>query len=325
MSSRKVGNGSQLPVRSKYASVRRILESCFRAQISPPIALLKLVFACGNPADLDSAMKSTLEAAAIRNSAALDELYALYLENRPACERVMNMPEPEPETSSMTPDAHIAWLRKSFDMWVTEDESLSVALYTFGNPRLIHNATQEIIDVLDEWGLLGPAVDVLQIGCGTGRVEALLAPRVRLAWGIDISANMINTARRKVAGLDNIRLSECSGRDLALFEAKSFDLVYAVDSFPYIVETGAELVDRHFAEVARVLRDDGHFVIFHYSYRNNPARDRRDVRRLAGIHGYTVVHEAVTPFTIWDGVGYHLRRSPRDASHSSIDVRKRRS
>jgi ubiquinone/menaquinone biosynthesis C-methylase UbiE len=130
-----------------------------------------------------------------------------------------------------------------------------------------------------------------------------------LAWGIDISAKMIVAARQTLGGLDNVRLNQCSGRDLALFEANRFDLVYAVDSFPYIVEVGAKLVDRHFAEVARVLLPGGHFVIFHYSYRRDMARDCRDVRRLAAAHGYSVVREAVTPFTIWDGVGYQLQKT----------------
>ena len=205
-------------------------------------------------------------------------------------------------------EARIDRLRATFDKWVEEDAALSVAAYTFGNPRLIQQATQEVIDVLDEWGLLGQEVDALQIGCGTGRIEALLGSRVRLAWGIDISAKMISAAHRNAAGPANIRFSQCSGRDLAPFEAKSFNLVYTVDSFPYIVQAGAELVDAHFAEVARVLRDSGHFVIFHYSYRADMARDSLDVRRLAAAHGYRVVREAVTPFTIWDGIGYHLQK-----------------
>ncbi len=88
-----------------------------------------------------------------------------------------------------------------------------------------------------------------------------------------------------------------------------FDLVLAVDSFPYIVDVDEELADRQFAEVARVLKDYGHFVIFQYSYREDAARDRRDVRRLAAAHGYAVIREAATPFTIWDGVGYQLQKN----------------
>lgn len=309
-SSERTNEGLRLPARVKNVSVPKIIDSCVSKEISPAIALLKLMFVSRTPADLEALVKLVLEAAAARNNRALAEVCELFAENHEACERAMTMPEPEPMTDSMTTGERIAWLRESFDRWVEEDAALSVALYTFGNPRLIHQATQEVIDVLDEWGLLGPAVDTLQIGCGTGRIEALLSPRVHLAWGIDISAKMIERAREKLAGLDNVRLSECSGRDLALFGVNSFDLVYAVDSFPYIVEAGAELVDRHFAEVARVLRDGGHFVMFHYSYRGDTARDCDDVRLLAAAHGYEVVREAMRPFTVWDGVGYHLRKRP---------------
>jgi hypothetical protein len=32
---------------------------------------------------------------------------------------------------------------------------------------------------------------------------------------------------------------------------------------------------------------------------------------MAAAYGYAVVREAVAPFKIWDGVGYHLQKSPR--------------
>lgn len=297
--------------------VSKILDSCAGNEISPAIALVKLMSVSHNSAGLEVVVKLAVKAAASRHSAALAEIWALYVENRPACERAMTMSKQEPMTEAMTTEARIAQLRATFDTWVEEDAALSVAAYTFGNPRLMQQATQEVIDVLNEWGLLGPEVDALQIGCGTGRIEALLGSRVRLAWGIDISAKMISAAQQKVAGPANIRFSQCSGRDLTLFEANSFNLVYTVDSFPYIVQAGAELVNRHFAEVARVLRDDGHFVIFHYSYQADVALDRVDVRRLAAAHGYSVIREAVTPFTIWDGVGYHLQKSMSQVPLSS--------
>lgn len=309
-SPRETIDRSRLPAMVKKLWVPAILDSCVRNEISPAIALLRLIFGSRNSSDLKVVMKLVAEAAATRGDLALEEICALYEENQLACKRIMILPEPKPMTESMTTDARIARLRESFDAWVEEDAGLSVALYAFGNPRLIHKATQEVTDVLDEWRLLGPAVDALQIGCGTGRVEALLANRVRLAWGIDISAKMIHTAQQKAAGLNNVKFSQCSGRDLAPFEANRFDLVYAVDSFPYIVEVGPELVDRHFAEVARVLREGGHFVIFHYAYGTDVASDCSDVRRMAAAHGYSVVREAVTPFTIWDGVGYHLQKGP---------------
>ncbi len=266
------------------------------------------MFVSRDAAHLEALIELVGEVAKSSNQSALEEICSLYDENRSGCGRIMSLPEPQPLTRSMTPGARIQRLRESFDRWVEEDALLSVALYTFGNPRLIRKTTEELVDVLDDWGVLGPAVDALQIGCGTGRVEVLLSHKVHLAWGIDISTNMIRAARQQALDLENVRFAECSGRDLTIFDANSFDLVYAVDSFPYIVEVGEELVDRHFAEVARVLRDSGHFVILQYSYRDDPACDLNDVRRMATAYGYEVLREAVTPFTIWDGVGYHLQK-----------------
>lgn len=295
----------------KQFAVSRILDSCARNEISPAIALLRLTSASHNSADLEDVVELAIEAAATQQNAALAEVCALYLENRLACERFMTMSSAQPASEPMTADARITHLRESFDTWVEEDDALSVAAYTFGNPRLMQQASQEVIDVLDQWGLLGAAVDALQIGCGTGRIEALLGPRVHLAWGIDIAAKMIDKAEEKIAHLQNVRFSQCSGRDLEPFEANSFDLVYAVDSFPYIVQAGADVVESYFAEVARVLRDRGHFVIFHYSYRGDLARDLNDVRRMAATYGYSIVREAARPFTIWDGAAYQLQLNPR--------------
>jgi ubiquinone/menaquinone biosynthesis C-methylase UbiE len=302
---------SWLPASVKRLGVPEILDSCVRNEISPAIALLKLIFVSRNAAHLEALIKLVRKAAKSSYQPTLEEICVLYDENHSGCQRIMTLPEPRPITRSMTPDARIKRLRESFDKWVQEDALLSVALYTFGNPRLIQKTIEEVVDALDDWGVLGPAVDALQIGCGTGRIEAALAHKVRLACGIDISENMIRAAEQHAADQENVRFAQCSGRDLTLFGANSFDLVYAVDSFPYIVEVGEELVDRHFAEVTRVLRDRGHFVILQYSYRDDPALDLNDVRRMAAAYGYAVVREAVAPFKIWDGVGYHLQKSPR--------------
>jgi ubiquinone/menaquinone biosynthesis C-methylase UbiE len=308
MSARKTTNSSRPPAKLENKLVREILQQCTKNEIPPAIGMLKLTFACGNTEELDAVINKMTDGGSHGNGLAEKKIRALYAENRAACERIMTMPPPEPLSEPATAEARISWLRKSFDRWVEEDSSLSVALYTFGNPDLVRLATQEIIDVLDDWQLLGPEVAALQIGCGTGRVEALLGPNIRLAWGIDISPKMIASARKSLAGMDNVHFSECSGRDLSLFEANSFDLVYGVDSFPYIVEGGTELIESYFAEIARVLHPKGHLVIFHYSYRDDISRDCRDLRRLAKRYGFTVLREGVRPFTVWDGAVYQLQR-----------------
>jgi ubiquinone/menaquinone biosynthesis C-methylase UbiE len=166
-----------------------------------------------------------------------------------------------------------------------------------------------VVAVLQRWGLVERHRTILQIGCGIGRMEQLLAPTVRDAYGIDISPNMIATARRRCEAIPNAHFLECSGRDLALFEDGSFDLVYAVDSFPYLCQAGMPLVEVHLREIHRVLRSRGDLAIFNFSYRGDPAGDRRDVARLASDFGYDVIIHGDTPFALWDGLAFHLRRS----------------
>jgi SAM-dependent methyltransferase len=196
-----------------------------------------------------------------------------------------------------------------FDAWVKTSEEASVALYSLGDAALLETVTAEVVQLLESWELLGCDRVILQIGCGIGRFEAALSGRVQAAYGIDISAGMIAAAQRRCAVLPNVRLTTCSGRDLALFESRMFDLVYAVDTFPYLHSSGFELVAGHFQETARVLRPHGHFVVLNFSYRNSLEKDRVEIAQLAQRYGFEVLVNGAQPFQLWDGTAWRLRRS----------------
>jgi cyclopropane fatty-acyl-phospholipid synthase-like methyltransferase len=84
-------------------------------------------------------------------------------------------------------------------------------------------------------GLLTPETECLDIGCGIGRMETALAGRLHRIVGVDISAEMVAEANRRTASLPNVEIRQTSGRDLSQFADGSFDLVLAIDSFPYLV------------------------------------------------------------------------------------------
>lgn len=72
------------------------------------------------------------------------------------------------------------------------------------------------------------ARDVLEIGCGTGRLAAEVAPRARSYTGLDIAPSMVAEARARCGGLANARFLECDG--LRLPEAardRNYGLVFA--------------------------------------------------------------------------------------------------
>lgn len=99
---------------------------------------------------------------------------------------------------------------------------------------------------------------VLNIGCGVGRVEKYLAPRVREMWSIDISGEMIRRAGVRLAGLPNVRLREVGNREfLSAFDAGSVDLVF---SFLVLQHLEREDAFRYLRDARRVLKPGGRLL-----------------------------------------------------------------
>jgi ubiquinone/menaquinone biosynthesis C-methylase UbiE len=228
--------------------------------------------------------------------------------NRAGCERIARMIASgvDSDRPAESVEQGITFCRNLFDWSVAQSSESSVALYSLGNPAILDAATREVVDLLVARRWITAARDVLEIGCGIGRFEHALAPRVRTITGIDVSPRMIEQARARCAGLDNVSLVACTGYDLAAFGDASFDLVMAVDSFPYLVQSGMALVERHFEEARRVLRPGGDLVIFEFSYRGDAARDRDDVSRLAATTGFAVRDNGTRALSLWDGALFHL-------------------
>lgn len=245
---------------------------------------------------------------------ALATLASLVDRNYTGCERIARMVTSGVDTDApaRTVEEGIAFCRTLFDWSVDQSSESSVALYSLGNPEILAAATTEIVELFRRWSIVGADRAALEIGCGIGRFEVALARDLRSITGIDVSANMIAAARERCAGLSNVTLQQCSGQDLAGFSDAAFDLVFAVDSFPYLVQSGMALVQRHFAEASRVLRPGGDFVILEMSYRGDDALDRDDVMRLALEASFDVVVCGERALSLWDGMAFHLRSPARD-------------
>lgn len=289
---------------------REVLRDLLSGEISPVIALSRLLLALGWPSEVDEILAEVAQSWGRPLHPSLYEMARLLQDHREGCEQVATMLREHPDTAvSISPaEDVIAACRSFFDRAVGRSEVASVAGYSLGDPALLERATREVVDLLERWDLLGIHRQTLEIGCGIGRMQVALAPRVAEVHGIDISPRMIEAARRRCAGLPNVHLSLGSGRDLAGFAAESLDMVYAVDSFPYIFQAGPALAEAHFHEAARVLRPGGDFVIFNYSYRDDLAGDKRDVNRLARAAGFAVMVSGGQPFTFWDGIVFRMRR-----------------
>lgn len=295
--------------------VRQSIARCLSGEISPPLGMMQALLATGN---LDR-VKVALELVGSRLSLRRDleglrrcrEMARLLPRNAKARAglRAVLRESGDLFTGTRDPIEAVEACRAFFDRAVGYSEEASVALYSLGDPFLLARATAEVVDLFHRLRLVGKERDILQIGCGTGRFEAALSGSVRTAVGIDVAPRMIEAAKRRCAGMSNVILDETNGRDLARFEDASFDLVYAVDTFPYLVMAGEPIVMAHFRDAKRVLRPGGDLVIFNYSYRSSPERDRAEVAERAQASGFEVLRNGEQPFSLWDGLFFHLRSS----------------
>jgi SAM-dependent methyltransferase len=293
--------------------LRPIVAGWLSGTTSVPITVLKLSMALGTVEEIRAAIGGIIAAisatfpagAAPRERA--EALRSFLEQHQSGLNQVKTFLEFEKKHQhSGSPDPVTRWATL-FDAWVRQSEGASVALYSFGDEALLDALTSEVVALLNRWNLVNRDGVILQVGCGAGRFEAALGPQVRAAYGIDISAEMIAAAERRCRGLENVYLRTSSGRDLSLFADDFFDLVYAIDAFPYLHASGFDLVEKHFAEVCRVLRKGGTFVIINFSYRGSTEIDRSEIQELARKNNFAVLDDGVSPFTLWDGVAWRLR------------------
>jgi ubiquinone/menaquinone biosynthesis C-methylase UbiE/DNA-binding transcriptional ArsR family regulator len=105
------------------------------------------------------------------------------------------------------------------------------------------------------FALLDPALVVADLGCGTGRTSEMLAPHVAEVVAIDASAEMLDTARTRLAPFSNARVEAGSLEALPL-DAESVDAACLTLVLHHVSDPGAVL-----AEAARVLKPGGRLVI----------------------------------------------------------------
>lgn len=280
------------------------LRECADGGISPPVAISRLLFAGADAAGIAAA----LDAAGPHPH--LDAIRTLLHERGAQIEALsaqVAATVAEHHAHGATPADGIANIARFFDRAVAASPEASVALYSLGDGAILAEATDEIVAWLEAQGLLGAERDVVDLGCGIGRVAAALAGRCRQVLGLDVSAGMVAEARRRHDGLANVRFAQTAGQDLDGLEAASSDLIIAVDSFPYVLQAGEAVVAAHLHGARRALRAGGALALLNVSY--EPGDDDGAVAAgLAERFGFEVAVAGVRPFRLWDGTACVLRR-----------------
>jgi SAM-dependent methyltransferase len=294
----------------------RLRPALARAAAGTPanVALMHLLMECESRDEAESAVAATIAALQAtgdsRSVARLRAMLELLRANPQAFKTVRDtVAGLDHGRAGNDAEDNLAYWRDAFNMAARCNPEGSAALYALGSPALLEAATNEIADWLAQLDLLGPAVACLDIGCGIGRLEIALAERIAQIVGVDIAPAMVSEARRRTLGLSNVTIREANGRDLGEFADADFDLVIAVDSFPYMVQAGGDLVRSMVGEIARVLRPAGHAVILNYSYRGDVEADEAELGKLGAATGLRLLRSGASDFTLWDAASFVLQRS----------------
>jgi ArsR family transcriptional regulator len=199
--------------------------------------------------------------------------------------------------------------------------------------RALHIDEAEIERVLVDLLGKGEIDDLLDIGTGTGRVLALLGPRVARGVGLDNSSAMLAIARAKLAeaGLRNCHVRHGDMYDLP-WPGQSFDAV-TIHQVLHFAERPAALI----GEAARMLRPGGRLVIVDFApHALEALREEHAHRRLGfadrevldwlaenGLVPGRLRHLKGTPLTvsIWDARRPALgdRRGARDSDGRRVE------
>jgi ubiquinone/menaquinone biosynthesis C-methylase UbiE/predicted transcriptional regulator len=158
------------------------------------------------------------------------------------------------------------------------------------------------VDLQLALSMLDPASIVGDLGCGSGHLAQLLAPHVQRVIAVDASAEMLATARERLAGVANVEV-RMSDLERLPIESASLDIGICSLVLHYVSEPARVL-----AEAYRAIRPGGRLIVIDMT-----PHDREDLRHAMG-HAWTGFSEQQT--RAWLGeVGFaqvHWRPLPAD-------------
>src|SRR5436190_3281976 len=155
--------------------------------------------------------------------------------------------------------------RSAVEASLTPEQSLRISARNLA--RYEHPPADTPYPLEYSYHLLGDVrgLRIVDYGCGSGGNSVLLANRGARVWGVDISPDLVNLARRRMqinARADGASFVVCSGYDLP-FADGSIDVVFGIAILHHLDLSKAS------QEIARVLRPGGR-AIFQEPVRNSP-------------------------------------------------------
>jgi ubiquinone/menaquinone biosynthesis C-methylase UbiE len=122
----------------------------------------------------------------------------------------------------------------------------------------LRSSVQNCLRNLLELARISRRDEVLEIGCGVGRVGRELAQHCKSWTGSDVSVRMLAYAEERLKGIDNVRLVPLRRGGLSEFKENSFDVVFATNMLGHLDEIERW---RYVEEAFRVMRPGGRLSI----------------------------------------------------------------
>jgi ubiquinone/menaquinone biosynthesis C-methylase UbiE len=115
-----------------------------------------------------------------------------------------------------------------------------------------------------------PGKKILDFGCGTGIFSRYLNDRGAQVTGVDISTGMIKEAKRN-SQRDGITYCNIDPGDLSRFQEQSFD--HVVSNFVFCAIPTENLIRKSLAEIFRILRNDGSFIMMNSNWERSNGKE----------------------------------------------------
>ncbi len=99
---------------------------------------------------------------------------------------------------------------------------------------------------------------IMDLGCGSGALSALLAEKGAYVEGVDVSREWIEICKKEYGKTKNPNFTVSDGTELDAFDSENFD--YVVMNMVLLNVPSSEKVKKIFSEVARVLKKGGKMI-----------------------------------------------------------------
>jgi predicted TPR repeat methyltransferase len=202
--------------------------------------------------------------------------------------------------------APVEYVRRLFDKYARRFDAHLVARLNYRVPELLAAQLQPLVSTAQ--------LDVLDLGCGTGLCGVLLRPWSRSLTGLDMSADMLEQARRKQV-YDSLVTGEINA--YLASQGACFDLIVAADVFIYIGTLSGVFEGAH-----RALRPAG---LFAFSTEASPQADVHLQESLRYAHSETYLRglAAATDWHVVSMTPQVLREEDRQGVAGHLTVLRR--